>query len=151
MILSNTCNYGIRAALYIAMNEDRKYVPIKEISEKLNISFHFLTKILQKLTQQNIMVSFRGPNGGVALAKPTSEISLLDIVYTIDGSQLFENCLLGLNQCDDSKPCPLHHKWAAVREKLYQAFLDTSLQEMANKIKQDNLRLTDLIPEKQSV
>ena len=76
--------YGIRAALFVALlQSNRQYVPIREISERLNISFHFLTKILQELKRHGIMTSYRGPNGGVSLARPASEITLMDMINAI--------------------------------------------------------------------
>jgi len=59
MVLSKACIYGIQAAIYVASVKDVGYVSIQEISEKLNISFHFLTKVLQQLTQAGILNSYR--------------------------------------------------------------------------------------------
>jgi len=145
MMLSKTCNYGIRAAFYIALNGERPYVPIREISDELNISFHFLTKILQILTQNEIMVSFKGPNGGVALARPAGEIQLIEIVEAIDGPALFSECLLGLEKCGIENPCPVHVQWAEIREKIKTFFGQTTLEEMAQKVKHQKVRLSDLV------
>ena len=87
-ILSKSAIYGIRATLYIALSEeqnDHPHTSIRKISDDLDISFHFLTKILQTLTQQGIIGSARGPKGGVHLARPTKEVSLLDIITAIEG------------------------------------------------------------------
>jgi Rrf2 family iron-sulfur cluster assembly transcriptional regulator len=129
MFISKTCSYAIRAAIYLAEFEGgKKYVPVKEISENLGISFHFLTKILQMLTARNLMVSFRGPNGGIALSKPASDISLQEIIEAIDGTALFEACLLSLERCDQAGPCRLHESWVKERERLKELFTSTSLQ-----------------------
>jgi len=130
MFLSKTCSYAIRAAIYLAEFPGQKYVPIKEISGKLGISFHFLTKILQMLTARNLLVSFRGPNGGIALAKPATDISILEIIEAVDGSTLFEACLLGLKSCDDKNPCWMHEQWSGERERLRELFKTTSIQKI---------------------
>jgi len=143
MLLTKTCDYGIRAAQYIAIHEDRQFVPIREISEKLNISFHFLTKILQILTQNNLMISFKGPNGGVALARPADQIKLKEIIVAIDGSDIFEKCVIGLEECNDEKPCPLHQEWAVIRSQIDDLFGHTSLADMAAKLKSEQFRLVD--------
>lgn len=144
MILSNACDYGIRAALYVATQTNRPFVPIREISQNLSISFHFLTKILQTLNQHGIMTSFRGPKGGVALARKPEQIFLIDIVQAIDGSDLFKKCLLGLNECGDDHPCPLHDQWAAIRGEIQKLFEQTSLKEISEKIIRDGFRITNL-------
>ncbi|MCK5101163.1 MAG: Rrf2 family transcriptional regulator [Cyclobacteriaceae bacterium] len=145
MLLSNTCNYGIRAVLFIATQKERKFVPIREISDKLDISFHFLTKILQELTRKKMMVSFRGPNGGVAIARPAESISLMEIIQALDGPDLFQKCLLGLDNCNDNYPCLLHEQWAIIRSNLIKIFENTTIAQAADMIEQDLFRLTNLV------
>jgi len=70
-----------------------------------------LGKILQKLTQLSILNSYKGPNGGVCLAKPASEITLYDIVEAIDGLDLFEKCVVGLPSCGSETTSVLHEQW----------------------------------------
>jgi Rrf2 family iron-sulfur cluster assembly transcriptional regulator len=151
MILSKTCNYGLRAVLYVTVYGERPYVPIREISEELNISFHFLTKILQTLTQSSIMISFKGPNGGVALARPAESIQLAEIVEAIDGVALFDECLLGLEHCGTAHPCPVHAQWADIRERIGSFFRATTVADLAATIKQNGFRLTDLAAIKRAI
>ena len=143
MLLSKSCLYGVRAAMYMATLEQSEYVTIHQISEKLNISFHFLTKILQTLTENNIMVSYRGPTGGVALARPSKEIRLIEIVDAIDGTSIFSECIFGLPGCGNMTPCPLHGEWEREREKIRRMFSDTTLAILAEKINVFNLRISD--------
>ncbi|MDI6401243.1 Rrf2 family transcriptional regulator [Balneolaceae bacterium ANBcel3] len=141
-MLSKACTYGILASLYIA-RESRKrdnYVPIGQMSEKLNISFHFLTKILQQLTSAGLLASMKGPKGGVRFKKPLHEITLLDIVIAIDGMELFQECLLGLPGCGDEEPCAVHNEWSKLREETYVLFKGKTLAETSAKIEDLNLR-----------
>lgn len=144
MLLSKSCLYGVRAAMYMASLEQSEYVTIQQISEKLNISFHFLTKILQTLTENHIMVSYRGPTGGVALARSSEDIRLIEIVDAIDGSNIFSECIFGLPGCGNMTPCPLHGEWEREREKLRRMFSDTTLAQLAEKINVFNLRISDI-------
>ncbi|AXJ00056.1 transcriptional regulator, BadM/Rrf2 family [Cyclonatronum proteinivorum] len=145
MLLSKSCIYGIRAALYIAARheEDRKFVPIREVSDNLDLSFHFLTKILQQLTTADILKSYKGPNGGVAFTRSPEQIKMIDIIGAIDGYKLFTECILGLPGCGDGKPCPIHDKWGETRETLKVLFETTSLDELVKKGIRLNLRLSD--------
>ncbi|MFQ5568759.1 MAG: RrF2 family transcriptional regulator [Rhodothermales bacterium] len=146
MLLSKSCEYGIRATLYLASLRQPGYFSIRKISEELNISFHFLTKIFQKLTQEGLMQSFRGPNGGIALARPEAQITLMDLIVAIDGPALFRECVLGLPDCGEEHPCPLHHAWATERERLETLFSRTTLADMANDLEALDLRLKALRP-----
>ena len=50
------------------------------------------------------MTSYRGPNGGVSLAKPGEQIKIMEIVEAIDGPKLFTDCIMGLPNCGDQEP-----------------------------------------------
>ncbi len=142
MVLSKACTYGILASLYVARESSRSkdYVSIGRMSRELNISFHFLTKILQMLTSAGILVSMKGPKGGVALRRDPEKTSLFDIVAAIDGMGLFTDCLLGLPGCGEEKPCPVHDEWAEIRDNLFQTFQGKSLGETAKRIDERDLR-----------
>ncbi len=142
MLLSKACIYGLRASLFLASNQDGEYVSIRQMSDRLNISFHFLTKVLQQLTSAGLMESYKGPNGGVRLTKSGSEVSLSEIVVAIDGPDLFTECALGLPGCGTEKPCPLHEKWALTRDGIREMLEKTDLVELAEKGKAGNMRIT---------
>lgn len=141
MLLSRGCEYGLRAALYLVSLEAESFVPIRTLSDELEIEFHFLTKQFQQLAEAGLVQSQRGPRGGIALAKPADRITLLDIVLAIDGSELFTECVLGLPGCGEAEPCPLHSAWMTERERLQMMFMRTSLKDMAQRIGRENYRL----------
>ncbi len=142
-VLSKATVYGLRALVYIALKKDRtSYVSIGEISEALDISFHFLTKTFQSLTQHNILESYRGPNGGIAFAKPPEEIYLVDVVNILEGKDFFNTCLLGLPGCGEATPCPLHEFWKATKDVMKREFETTSLAHLGARVSEDRLRIS---------
>ncbi|MDZ7689946.1 MAG: Rrf2 family transcriptional regulator [Balneolaceae bacterium] len=143
MLLSKACIYGLRASLFLASTERSSFISISRISEQLDISRHFLTKILQELTQSGLLESLKGPNGGVRFVKPASEIRLIDVVEAIDGLDLLNECVLGLPGCGNEKPCPVHEEWSETRGELRQMLEENTLTEIAGKGKQFNLRITE--------
>lgn len=144
MILSKSCIYGIQAAIHVAAQDSKGYVPIHTIAERLNISFHFLTKVLQQFTQAGILSSYRGPKGGVALAKPAAQITLYELIAAIDGTDMFTECLLGLPGCGRAEPCPAHDHWVGVRLQLSTITHGVSLEQLGNRANELNVRLADL-------
>jgi len=144
MFLSKSCVYGIRSVLYLTLENHRRYIPIKEISAKLEISFHFLTKILQTLSRAGFINSFKGPNGGVMLAKSPQMISVLDIISILDGDTIFEQCILGLPGCEEKTPCPMHESWSEHRNRLKESFRQTNLELLAYKMREEGLRLYEI-------
>lgn len=141
-MLSNASEYGIRALIYLAAHNDRKTIPISEISERLDISFHFLTKILQKLTRKKYLYSTRGPNGGIGFVKQPNEIPIIDLITIIDNKSVFDECVLGLPGCGVDTPCPMHDSWILVKEKLKGRFEKTTLAELAIKVNKRNERIS---------
>lgn len=131
-MLSKSCEYGLRATLYLASLNRDGYVSIGTISEDLHISFPFLTKIFQKLNDAGLLESQRGPKGGVALTKPAGEVTLHEIVVAIDDDDLFEECVLGLPGCGNAEPCPLHDQWTEKRDQIEKMFRNATLAELPN-------------------
>jgi Rrf2 family iron-sulfur cluster assembly transcriptional regulator len=129
-MLSKSCEYGLRATLYLASLDHDGYVSIGTISDELDISFPFLTKIFQKLNDAGLLTSQRGPKGGVALTKPADEVTLHDIVVAIDGDDLFRECVLGLPNCGEAEPCPLHDEWTEERSRVEKMFQTATLAEL---------------------
>lgn len=143
MVLSKSCNYALRAVLYIAARGPGEFIPIQEISETLGVSFHFLTKTLQTLTQRQILISNRGPRGGVALGRPAESIALMEVIMAIDGSGLFDRCVLGLDYCGDDRPCPLHPQWREVKAQMREMFDHTSVADLSRAMRTKGWRLAD--------
>lgn len=142
MLLSKACVYGMRAALYLAAASGDEYISISKISEDLDISPHFLTKILQQLTKVGMMESMKGPKGGIRLQRSGDKVTLVEIVSAIDGMDLLTECALGLPGCGTAKPCPLHEQWADTRDQIRKMLEHTTLTDLAKKGKDGNLRIT---------
>ncbi|MGK5092786.1 Rrf2 family transcriptional regulator [Deltaproteobacteria bacterium TL4] len=145
MIFSKTCRYAIRSVVYISsLNRGEEYIPIHQISQRLDISFTYLTKIFQKLTKAGVLNSNRGAKGGVTLARAPQDISLLNIISIIDGESMFTECALGLPGCGCNKPCPVHEKIAGVREQLKTICEGTTISNLAKDVDTLDLRLYEL-------
>lgn len=114
---------------------------IGEMSERLGISFHYLTKILQSLTQAGLLASHRGPGGGISFLVPPEQIRLSDIVRILEGADFFDSCLLGLPGCGEQQPCPMHQFWAGLRAEMKQEFEAKTLAEMGRAAQELQLRL----------
>ena len=130
-LLSKTAEYGIRAVLYIALNSS-KYITTKEIAKELKIPQHFLAKVVQKLVKSKIIYSRRGKNGGLVLKKSPDKVKIIDIVLALEGDDLFKRCVLGLPNCSDKNPCPVHQNWSIIREQIKQMLSGRTLKELLN-------------------
>lgn len=128
-MFSNSCEYGLRAIIFIAQQTTQKHkVSLSTISAEINSPQAFTAKILQKLTRNNIVKSVKGPYGGFEIEKDKLEtITLRDVVDIFDGKTIYTRCGLGLTQCNENSPCPVHHKFVKIREELKNMLENTTL------------------------
>jgi Rrf2 family protein len=129
-MFSKTCEYAIRAVLFIAQkSSDGRKVGIKEIATGIDSPEHFIAKILQDLSRKGLVQSQKGPTGGFYLDKAAQNNSLADIVRKVDGDKIFSGCGLGLRQCSEIKPCPLHNEFKKIRYGIFEMLEKTKLGE----------------------
>lgn len=141
-MFSKTCEYAIRAAIYIAQKTcDGSRVGIKEIAKGIDSPEHFIAKILQDLSRNGIVQSQKGPSGGFYLDKKSLSCSLADVVKVIDGEEIFTGCGLGLKQCSEKKPCPLHHEFKKIREEMYSVLQSSKLGELSKQLEHSQVYL----------
>jgi len=146
-MLSNACKYAIRSILYLAINsKESNKIGVKVISAELETPQPFLAKLLQQLTRDKLVSSTKGPNGGFYLSEKNLKNALWDVVMSIDGSDKFDNCFLGLAKCDDRNPCPVHFIVSPFKEKILGSFRDKTIEEYVVEIKNTNrvISLKDL-------
>jgi len=133
-MLSSACQDTIRAAVWLSTKSTQEVHRIQEISDALNLPYHFLAKSLQKLVHANILVSQRGALGGVKLARPASEITLLSIIEAVDGTAFFDACILGMGDCEAETPCALHAQWDIWRTEMFDMYSVTRLNEITEDV-----------------
>jgi Rrf2 family transcriptional regulator, iron-sulfur cluster assembly transcription factor len=136
-MLSNSCIYGIRAVIYLASQPKLNFkTGIKKISGDLNLPAPFLAKILQQLAKQKILSSSKGPHGGFSFLKDPRKLTLLDIVNSIDGNDIFTRCIIHSGSCeggDNKVKCALHKDYEKPREELINLFSKTTIYELVEK------------------
>ncbi len=131
-MLSSACQDTIRASVWLSTQPIGVFHRIQEISDTLNLPYHFLAKSLQKLVHANILISHRGAAGGIKLARPASEITLLSIITAVDRSTFFDACVLGMGDCEAETPCALHAQWDIWRTEMYDMYQVTLLSEITD-------------------
>ena len=135
-MFSKTCEYGIKATLHVAyqsLNNNR--VGIKVIAEAIDSPEAFTAKILRELVKAGIIESVKGPNGGFEIDHTRlNNLTLAEIVVAIDGDQIYKGCGLGLKECNALKPCPMHDKFATVRDELKSMLKSTKIKDLATGI-----------------
>lgn len=138
MIFSKACEYGIRAAIYVALQSlEGNRANLKDISSEIESPEAYTAKILQMLVKHKVITSVKGAMGGFEIEKKQmNKIRLEDIVIAIDGGFSDKICVLGLKTCSQKHPCPVHDKYKYIKSDLISMLQNTSLQEMTTGLKE---------------
>ena len=139
-MFSKTCEYGIRATIFIASESyQNNRVGLKDIAKKIDSPEAFTAKILQILSKDNLINSVKGVGGGFEIPRETmKDIKLAQIVNALEGDRVFTGCGLGLSNCSDDHPCPMHEKFKSIRNELAHMLETTNLEELALGIKSED-------------
>lgn len=141
MIFSKSFGYAVRGVLYIALMQDEKhYVQVEEIAEKLAVPRHFMGKILKKLAKEKVLISIKGPSGGFTLNEQTLQMPLIDLVMITDGPQLFNTCVMRVKECNPANPCPMHVHMEQVRSNLKSILSETVTGDLLDTNKLEFIR-----------
>ncbi len=117
MLVTREADYAVRTVLYLARNSTRT-ASVSEVARAMHIPKSFLAKIVQRLVRRHILVSLRGMKGGFMLAAKPSQISLLDILESIQGPTGINVCAIDSRRCRLSATCSVHPVWVQIRKEV---------------------------------
>jgi len=130
MIFSAPVQYAIRAMTFLGEQEAGKLSSIREISRAAGIPMPYLAKIINRLARRRLVTAKRGPAGGVMLGRPASRITIEEIVEAMGGLPGARECILGIAECGDDVPCPLHESWKSVRQTLIRKMHEETVRDL---------------------
>ncbi|WP_343593205.1 Rrf2 family transcriptional regulator [Flavobacterium sp.] len=145
-MFSKACEYGIRASIFIATKSSKGIrVGIKDVAKEIDSPEPFTAKIMQILTKNGIIYSAKGVGGGFEVSnEAVKSIKLIQIVDAIDGNKIYSGCGIGLKECSEQHPCPVHHEFKKIRELLLEMLTKTTLEQLASDVKSGDFFLKTL-------
>ncbi len=134
MQITRQADYALRAMMFLARLEPKERAATSRIAEEQQIPPSFLAKIISQLSIAGFIHTSRGARGGVSLARPASEISILEVVEAIDGPIAVNECTLSQVGCPFVKAnCPLHEIWCDVQKELVDRLKNTNFAQIVAK------------------
>lgn len=134
-MLSLTCKTAIKAVIYLASKvETNDKAGIKEIAEFIHASEHTVGKMLQILVKENVINSSKGPTGGFNLNAQQRIQPIINVVFAIDGKEVFNQCGLGLSKCSALHPCPIHDDYLAVRSLFERLCRNKNISDLCDPV-----------------
>lgn len=130
MQITRQADYAVRAMLYLAQLGPNQRAATSQVAEAQKIPPSFLAKIVSQLSIAGLLHTSRGARGGVMLARPPREISLLEVIEAIDGPIMLNECVGEDGTCDFDDDCPLRPVWCEAQEQLVRRLKNTNFAQL---------------------
>ncbi len=129
--LSKKADYALIAMKHLAMHRDAASTSAREIAEHYDIPIELMAKVLQRLVRMGLLTSHQGTRGGYTLRRPSTTITVADVIQAIDGPFTVTSCSTDDNTCEQFGKCSIRDPLWRIRERILSALGTVSLAEMA--------------------
>ena len=136
MKLSTRGRYGVKAMFDLATNQQNGPVPLKSIAERQNLSEAYLEQLFASLRKAGLVKSVRGAHGGYLLADEAENITIGQILRTLEGTVAPVECVDDMNkigECPDADSCVTRFIWEKIRDSISEVVDSITLQDMIEK------------------
>jgi Rrf2 family protein len=124
-------DYAARLLLHLACLPAGSRVTIAEVSTQRLLPAAFVRRLVGKLTRAGILATVRGLGGGIRLAKPASDITLLDLVNAMEGGVALNHCVDNLHSCPLAAGCPVQSAWSGITRSLEKNLSAVTFADLA--------------------
>lgn len=131
-LIRRNSDYALRSLAYMAGFPSGKRLTVKLIAQKQSVPIAFLRKIFQRLSLKRIITSRRGPGGGFYLLKEPQQISLKEILESVQGRITLSDCLWESNLCNRSRICKIKPGLSVIQKKLIKLLDKYTLKDFLN-------------------
>ncbi|MBP6793569.1 MAG: Rrf2 family transcriptional regulator [Saprospiraceae bacterium] len=130
-MLSKACQYAIKSLIFLGKNRDQGKIPLKSIADEIDSPPAFTSKILQQPVSAAVLTSAKGGKGGFEITNHGFfQFTIGNIISLIDGDGLSHGCLLGFPQCSGVHPCPVHHSYVEIKNKLNHSLFNITINKL---------------------
>jgi Rrf2 family protein len=130
--LSKKTDYALMAMKHLALQGDRGSSSAREIAEQYDIPVELMAKVLQQLARKGLLASHQGTRGGYQLARPSTTISVADVIQAVDGPLTVTACSTDDHGCDQYTKCNVRDPLWRIKDRILQALAACSIFEMAS-------------------
>lgn len=129
--LSKKTDYALMAMKHLAQKRDVASTSAREIAEHYDIPIELMAKVLQRLVRTGLLTSQQGTRGGYALSRPSTAISVADVIQAIDGPFSVTACSNEKSDCEQYSKCSIRDPLWRIRERIAEALDTVTIAELA--------------------
>ena len=138
--------YAIRGLVYIKLqNMKGKRPGTAEVAREIEAPPFFSAKILQRLVRAGFLESMKGRGGGFFFDPGRPDLPLREVISATEGGRSFSGCGFGLKQCDENNPCPLHERYAIIRDNINKMVSEETVQSLAEKVRKKEMDMSAVL------
>lgn len=131
--ISKQTDYACRVVLHLAMLPPDERVTAQDIAKRRLIPRAFVRRVVTRLANAGLLITTRGASGGLELARPASEISLLQVVDAMEGSIALNGCAVNPQECPLMQVCSVHEVWVDTRRVLLEELSRSTFDKLARR------------------
>lgn len=132
MIVSTKGRYALRVMIDLAEHQAERYVPLKEVAARQDISEKYLENILKVLVQNGFLEGLRGKGGGYRLTRSPDQYTVAEILLLTEGSLAPVSCLTpGAPACERMANCRTYTMWKGLNDLIADYFSKITLADLA--------------------
>jgi Rrf2 family iron-sulfur cluster assembly transcriptional regulator len=132
-IIRRNTDYALRALVFLARQPADESVSTRTIADQARFSYQLACKLMQRLQKAGLVVSCMGAKGGFQLARTPQEITLGQVVETIQGPLSLSSCLLGKSDCCNRSHCTIRNKLGELQSDIAVFLEETTLADFVEK------------------
>lgn len=131
MQIKKKTHYTMKVLIHLALHQQNSdlLLDIKKVSDELDIAYEHTRKIVQDLAKLEVIQSVRGRNGGIKLAKQTSDIHIYDLVLAIEEVKM-DDFKHDCANCHMPADCKFRHMLKEQYKAFYKSFEGTYLSDI---------------------
>ncbi|MCD6459056.1 Rrf2 family transcriptional regulator [bacterium] len=133
MKLSTKGRYGTRLMLDLALRYQQGPILLKDISSRQEVSEKYLWQLISLLKNAGLVISTRGAHGGYEIARAPKQITLKEIVLTLEGPLGLVECVGETTLCAHANLCTTREIWKEISEKILEILSSFTLADMVKK------------------
>lgn len=134
MRLSTKGRYAVTAMLDLAIHDKLGPVTLADISQCQGISLSYLEQLFAKLRKRGLVEGVRGPGGGYRLARPSSDITVAEIITAVDEKVDATRCA-GREDCREGHRCLTHELWSDLSHQIFSFLEGITLEHFVERPK----------------
>jgi Rrf2 family iron-sulfur cluster assembly transcriptional regulator len=143
MRLTTKGRFAVTAMIDLGLRQSNGPVTLAAISQRQQISLSYLEQLFGKLRRHELVESTRGPGGGYALARHPAQITVADIITSVDEPMDATQCGGKENCLGEGERCMTHDLWSALNARMVEFLSSVTLQKLVDDQLAKGLKVED--------